>query len=190
MSKALIKRNAGIILSLALSVIFSTACNRNANTGNGANAGNTTTNTAGPSGQTGGAMAGSPTDALKTYYEAARNKDIETARKYLSAGTLRLFENEAKKAGKTLDEALRKSIEESPVPAMPEFSNERITGDTATVDIKSKDTDEGGTMPMVKEGGQWKIALDKIFEELKKDLGTDDKAPGKDDDEHGGNDNK
>jgi hypothetical protein len=44
---------------------------------------------------------------------------------------------------------------------VPDISNEKITGDTATVDLKGEA--KTLTMPMVKEGGEWKLAVDKAF---------------------------
>ena len=100
----------------------------------------------------------SPTEVFKAYYDAAVKRDFATAKKYLSQGTIALMEEGAKKQGKTFDEAMK----DSPAPegTMPQLSNEQISGDTATVDI----TAEGkkAAMPFVKEGGEWKIALDKF----------------------------
>jgi hypothetical protein len=44
---------------------------------------------------------------------------------------------------------------------VPDINNEKITGDTATVDLKGDANTL--TMPMVKEGGEWKLAIDKAF---------------------------
>jgi hypothetical protein len=72
---------------------------------------------------------------------------------------------------------------------MPEFGAETITGDTATVEIKGP-AGEMVKMPMVKEGGMWKLAIDKMLGDMMKDApGTS--GPGKSsgaedgDDEHG-----
>ena len=189
MSKVLIKKNAGIILVLAFSVVFSAACSKNSNTGNSTistnstNSSNTTSNTS--SSSTGGATAaaGSPTAALKAYYEAANKRDFEAAKRYLSAGTMRVMEEGAKKMGKTVDEAFKDSPEQT---ITPEFLNEKISGDTATVDLKAQDMTI--TMPMVKENGEWKLAMDKMMEDLQKSMGGGEVKGGpKDDDD---NDNK
>ena len=190
MSKALIKRIAVMVIVLALSVVFSAACSKNANTGNSTNSTNasntTSSNTTTTSGSTGGATAGTPTAALRAYYEAAAKRDFEAAKRYLSTGTMAMMEEGAKKMGKTVDEAFKESPEQK---IIPEFSNEKINGDTATVDLNA----EGMTitMPMVKENGQWKLAMDKMMADLQKSMGGDAKEPSKDDDdEHGGHDDK
>ena len=119
----------------------------------------------------GGTGSGStPTAALKAYLDAGMKKDIPTLKKYLSSGSIKMLEAETKKMGKSLDEALKEDTATPKGAAMPELSNEKITGDTATVDMKA----EGMTisMPMVKEGGEWKVAMDKMLEEMKKSLGS------------------
>jgi flagellar hook-associated protein FlgK len=186
MSTVLTKRYGIMTLVLALSVVFSTACSKNANTnttsGN-ANAGQTT------SGSTsGGTTASSPTAALRGYYEAAMNKDIEKAKRYLSAGTMRLMEEGAKKMGKTLDEAFKEGAAQTPATTMPEFSNEKISGDTATVDMKAQGMTL--TMPMVKEGGEWKLAMDKMIQDMRTSMGGGAKEAEEGDDEKEGNEEK
>jgi flagellar hook-associated protein FlgK len=98
------------------------------------------------------------------------NKDINSAKKYLSAGTIAMMEEGAKKMGKSLDEAFKESAEQSSTPAIPEFTNEKITGDTATVDMKAQGMSV--TMPLVKEGGEWKLAMDKLINDMKNSTGS------------------
>ena len=167
-----------LVLALA-GLIFVAACSKNANTANSTTA--NSTNTSGSTKTTSGSTttAGmSPTEVFKAYYNAAVNKDFATAKKYLSQGTIALMEEGAKKQGKTFEEAMK----DSPAPEgkMPELGNEQISGDTATVDI----TAEGrkAPMPFVKEGGEWKIALDKFAAAM---MGGSDNgaSTGSDDDE-------
>jgi hypothetical protein len=110
------------------------------------------------------------------------NKDMAAAKRYLSVGTMEMMEEGAKKMGKSVDEAMK----DSPATTMPEFSNEKINGDTATVDLKS----EGMTltMPLVKEGGEWKLAMDKMIKDMQNSAGgAQPKAPteSQDDDDSG-----
>ncbi|HEY0379230.1 MAG TPA: nuclear transport factor 2 family protein [Pyrinomonadaceae bacterium] len=198
MSKILSKGRLSVIMLLAISFAFSAACKKNANTGNTtSNTGTTTTTTtATGGGTTGGAAAGSPTAALRAYYDAAMRKDIPTAKRYLSSGTMRMMEEGARKMGKTVDEAFQEGAQQTPTASMPEFSNEKISGDTATVDLKSQGISL--TMPMVKEGGEWKIAMDRMIEDMKNSMGgsTGGGAPtmpegdGNDNDDHGGHEEK
>src|SRR5215210_3309344 len=137
MSKVVKKSNAWIILVIALAaVVFSAACSKNANTGNSTNSTNSTTTNKNSTTSSGGDATGSPTAALRAYYQAAMNKDVTAAKKYLSTGTIALLEEGAKKMGKSLDEAFKESAAQTNTTVMPEFSNEKINGDTATVDLK------------------------------------------------------
>jgi Domain of unknown function (DUF4878) len=150
----MMKRRIHIItaLALALIVVFTGACNKNSNTAGGSSSSSL-----------------SPTDTLKAYYDAANKKDVAGIKKYLSKGTINMMEVGAKNMGKNLDDALKESASTTPQAATPKFTNEKITGDNATVDISS----EGQTvaMPLVKEGGEWKIAMDKLIENMKGSMG-------------------
>ena len=122
-------------LALAFSMIFSAACSKNANTANSTNSTTTASNTTNAGKTTDGTTASSPTAAVKAYYQAAANKDFSTARKYLSSGTMSMMEEGAKKLGKSMEDAFKEDTATTSA-TMPEFSNEKITGDTATVDLK------------------------------------------------------
>lgn len=104
----------------------------------------------------------SPTDTFKAYYKAAADRDFTLAKKYLSKGSIDLMEIGAKSQGKTFEQAMKDSPAQGP---MPQLSNEKIKDDTATVDLSADG--QTVTMPFVKEDGMWKLALDKLREELK-----------------------
>ncbi len=196
MSKVWNKGRLSVIMLLAFSFVFSAACSKkDANTNNATSKTGGTTNTTTTTGgsTTGGATAGSPTAALRAYYDAAMRKDIATAKRYLSAGTMRMMEEGARKMGKTVDEAFQEGAQQTPTTAMPEFSNEKVNGDTASVDIKAQGMTI--TMPMVKEDGEWKIAMDKMLQEMQKSMGGStgggpQPEGGDDDDDHGGHEEK
>jgi hypothetical protein len=155
----MMKRRIHIItaLALALIVVFTGACNKNSNTAGGSSSSSL-----------------SPTDTLKAYYDAANKKDVAGIKKYLSKGTISMMELGAKNMGKNLDDALKESAATAP-QATPKFGNEKITGDNATVDISS----DGQTvaMPLVKESGEWKIAMDKLIENMRGSMGTTTPPP-------------
>jgi hypothetical protein len=105
----------------------------------------------------------SPTAAAKAFYEATKSRDAQGIKNSLSKGSLAMMESFAKLDNKSLDEFL-KDPKSSTLPATFETRNEVITGETATLEIK----DEKGKwdkVPFVKEDGQWKVALDKSFEQ-------------------------
>jgi hypothetical protein len=160
MVEKMVKRRMPVIIALALTliVVFTGACNKS---------GGNTTSTSGSS----GSSSLSPTDTLKAYYDAANKKDVAGIKKHISQGTLKMMELGAKNSGKNLDEALK----EAPPTPTPQFGNEKITGDTASVDITADG--QTMTMPFVKEGGEWKIAMDKFIENLQGSMGNTPSAP-------------
>ena len=107
----------------------------------------------------------SPTETMKALNEASRKKDAETIKKLVSKGTLDLLEQSAQRQQTTVDELLKRD-EGAPFQELPETRNEKITGDTATIEIKNNATNDWETMPFVRENGVWKIALDRFMEDV------------------------
>ena len=116
-----------------------------------------------------------PTATFKAFYEASKKKDAAGMKKTLSKGTLDMFDKLAKEQNKTTDEMLKEVDKDDKSEKMPETRNEKITGDTATLEVKNDKTNKWDPLPFVKENGEWKIALDKFLEDLMKSLG--DKTP-------------
>jgi hypothetical protein len=110
----------------------------------------------------------SPTATAKAFYDAAKAKDVPGMKNALSKKSLEMMEAFAKMGGKTLDESLKEP--NSKQPPTFEARNEKITGDTATLELKD-DQGKWQTMPFVKEDGQWKIALDQLLEKAFQDAG-------------------
>lgn len=115
----------------------------------------------------------SPTQTLKNFVAATQKKDVEIMKKSLSSGTLKMHETLALIKSKTLDETIISSDGVGgSYEKMPETRNEKINGDTATLEVKSEKTGEWDTLYFVKEADEWKIAFDKSLEEmLKKPFG-------------------
>lgn len=111
----------------------------------------------------------SPTATAKAFYDASKAKDVQGMKNTLSKGSLAMLEGFAKMGGKSSDDLLKQDDKKQP-PSF-ESRNEKITGETATLELK----DENGqwqTIPFVKEDGQWKIAMDKAFEDAMKQMGS------------------
>jgi hypothetical protein len=105
----------------------------------------------------------SPTATARAYFDASKAKDVQGLKNTLSKKSLALVEDMGKIGNKTLDESLKEMASEAKPTATFETRNEKITGETATIEVK----DERGKwepLPFVKEDGQWKIALDQAFE--------------------------
>ncbi len=118
--------------------------------------------------------ATSPSDVLKQYVAASQKQDIAMMKSLLSKGSLEMIEKSAKlqneKLGEnlTVDDILRKEAAVKIQNAI-ETRNEKIEGETASVEIKNETNGEFDMkMPLVKENGAWKIARDKYIEEALK----------------------
>jgi hypothetical protein len=108
-----------------------------------------------------------PTETIKALHEVSKKKDVEGIKKLLSKETLKLLDEAAQKEKTTPDEFLKKDGN-PPFERLPEIRGEMIEGDVAYVNIKNDITDKDEKMPLVKEDGEWKLALDKYIETMKK----------------------
>lgn len=160
-------------LALAAAIIITIggagACSTNTLTGN-ANAGNATTNaankaaanTANQSTPSESAATGSlatPTEAYKTAYAARKKGDIEGVKKVFSKDIIEFFTEIGKEENKTLDDMLKEMVKEPQGPN-DDVRNEKITGDTATIEYR-KDETTWKTMDFIKEGNDWKMSFPK-----------------------------
>ncbi|HVE57471.1 MAG TPA: nuclear transport factor 2 family protein [Pyrinomonadaceae bacterium] len=111
----------------------------------------------------------SPSGVLKQYVAASQKQDIAAMKSLLSKGSLELIEKAAKAQNSTTDELLRRESSVK-IQKSPETRNEKIEGETATVEVKNEKNGEFDMkMPFVREGGTWKIARDKYVEETLKE---------------------
>ena len=118
----------------------------------------------------------SPTETMKALNEASKTKNVEVIKKLVSKSTVALLEKSAKDQNTTVEELLKKD-EGSPFQELPETRNEKITGDTATVEVKNTATNDWETMPFVKEDGIWKVALDKFVQDAIKRMNEEMNKP-------------
>lgn len=109
----------------------------------------------------------SPTETLRTFLEASKKKDVETVKKTLSKGTMGVIEESARMQNTSVDELLKKDSG-VPLKELPETRNEKIEGETASVEVKNVVTGEFDRIPFVKEEDGWKIALDQLMQELQR----------------------
>jgi hypothetical protein len=110
----------------------------------------------------------SPTATFKAFIEAQKNKDVAGIKKRLSRKTLTMVENSALAQKKTDDQAIADDFPAAQAQKAPETRNEKITGDSATLEVQYEAGKEWQTMHFVKEDGDWKVALDKTLEEMLK----------------------
>ena len=109
-----------------------------------------------------------PSATFKTYFEAQKKKDIAGMKQTLSKTSLLMMEASAKQQQLTVDKMIANQLENpaAKVDKMPESRNEKISGDSATMELKNEDANRWDTMYFVKEDGGWKIALDRTIEEM------------------------
>jgi len=115
----------------------------------------------------------SPTAAYKAFFDAQKQKDLPGMKKTLSKGSLAMLEQSAKEQKKTLDESLKAGFDDPAfkAPTMPPTRNEKIDGDSATLEVQNEKSKDWETLYFVKEDGEWKFAIDKTLEELFKKMG-------------------
>ena len=100
-----------------------------------------------------------PTDAYKTAYALREKKDVNGLKRVMSKDVLEFFEMMAKEEKKTVDEEISEMFDH-PQGKTPESRNEKIIGNTASVEYHDPDG-EWRTMDFVKEGQDWKMTIPK-----------------------------
>jgi hypothetical protein len=170
-------RSAAFAAVVALAAITLLAgCSK---TTSNANSMNTTNNNAGVSkspgtidaqsspsatSSTGTSSGSTPTAAFEAYYEAIKAKDVNAVKKLFSKSMVTMMEDQAKRSNKTVDDVMAEGLKQASaeVPeTLPETRNEKIEGDTATLEIRDEKKDKWETIRFVKEDGEWKLSLDK-----------------------------
>jgi len=107
----------------------------------------------------GGKKASTPTELFKSFYTAAKNKDVDGLKSMMSRAALADWEREAKRRGQSLDDFLVIQGQFFP-PNMPEIRNEKVEGDRATLEFKREGAANWSTVRFVKEDGEWKVSFD------------------------------
>lgn len=118
----------------------------------------------------------SPTEVMRALNEASKTKDVAAVKNSVSKGTLVLIGEAAKAQNLSVDEILKKD-DGSPFKELPEIRNEKIEGDAATIEMQNATTKDWEIVPFVKEDGNWKLALDKYLDDMKKKMAENVKTP-------------
>ena len=120
-----------------------------------------------------GACAGdepaSPLKTLQTYQKAMKAKDTATMKLLLTAESLKMLEQEAKSQGSTVDDVVKRETLFSESQKTVEFRNEKIDGETATIEVKNT-FGQWDTVPFRREEGQWKIDKKGYADRLMQDI--------------------
>lgn len=104
--------------------------------------------------------ASSPTEAYKSFSQAAQKKDGAAMKNLVASSYLERAERKAKEKNQSVEDYLASQAGEF-ADFAPEPRNEQVKGDTATLDVKSTSGDHWLAFSFVKEGG-WKIIPDEM----------------------------
>lgn len=99
------------------------------------------------------------TPVVDAYYAALLKKDEAGAKKVLSQSAIKYWMEEKSEDLPTLLAILEDN--EAPVEVKREVRNEKITGDTATAEIRGGSLGVWTPIAFVKENGEWKFASPK-----------------------------
>ncbi len=115
-----------------------------------------------------------PFETLQTYTLAIKKKDVAKMKALLSAGSIKMAQDEAKAQNISLDEVILRENLFSPDQKQLKFKNEKIDGENATIEVENS---IGGfdKIPFIKEDGIWKIAKDKFADEFQKQVEEEQK---------------
>ena len=151
------------IAALGFAACSSAPSNQSVNTGNVA----VNSVTAPPPTSNTAASNRSPMETLRALNAASKAKDVSVIKNLVSNGTLQLMEKSAQNQNKSVDEILT-ADDGAPFNELPEMRDEKINGETATVEIKNAVTKEFEKIPFVRENGEWKLALDVLVQEFER----------------------
>lgn len=89
-------------------------------------------------------------------------------KRLLSRGSIAFIETNAKIQNRSVDDVLREETKVK-IPNLPVTRNEKIEGETATVEVRDDATGQFDLVyPFVREEGTWKLARDKQIEAILK----------------------
>lgn len=115
-----------------------------------------------------------PFETLQTYTQAIKKKDTAKMKALLTKASLKMAEDEAKAQNVSMDEILMRETIFSPDQKTLKFRNEKIEGDNATIEVENN-FGSFDRIPFIKEDGIWKIAKEKLADEMLKQAEEDEK---------------
>jgi hypothetical protein len=101
----------------------------------------------------------SPTATWKAAYAAVKNKDVAGFKKVLSKKSVESLDEAAKRSNKSSDDFIKDILNDAKLAKSDESKDEKINGDTATLQVKTE-KDDWETVNLVKEDGEWKMKLE------------------------------
>lgn len=114
-------------------------------------------------------MPSTPLETLKAYTVARKKKEPEKMKLFLSKGSLKMSEDEAKAQNRPLDEVILNETLIAENQREVKFRNEKIEGESARIEIQNM-YGSWDVIPFIKESGYWKIAKEKFAEERQRQV--------------------
>ncbi|HMO81076.1 MAG TPA: DUF4878 domain-containing protein [Pyrinomonadaceae bacterium] len=111
----------------------------------------------------------SPLETFKTYTKALKQKDLTVVKRLLTEESIKMYEQEARAQGVTVDDVVSRDSLISQGQTTVEFRNEAIDGERATIEVKNT-FGQWDTIPFVFEGGEWKIDMKGHSERLIREI--------------------
>ena len=113
-----------------------------------------------------------PVETFKTYINAVKQKDTTRMKRLLSSESIKMHEQEAKSQSVTLDDIVKRETLFTEGQKVVEFRNEKIDGETATLEVKNS-FGTWETVPFVREEDEWKIDkkgyVDRMMQDVQQD---------------------
>ena len=110
-----------------------------------------------------------PIESFKAYINAVKRKDTTKMKLLLSAESIKMHEQEAKAQNVTLDDVVKRETLFAEGQKVVEFRNEKIEGETATLEVKNS-FGSWETVPFVREEDEWKIDKKGYVDRLQQDV--------------------
>jgi hypothetical protein len=106
----------------------------------------------------------SPTLAYQSFCDAWNQNDIAAMKSNVSTGSIALGTKLAESRGISLDQMVAEVRRElPPLSLSPQMRNEKVTGNTATLEVMDQPNRPWSVMYFVKEEGAWKVDLERLF---------------------------
>lgn len=108
-----------------------------------------------------------PTEVLKTFIQASKQKDSAKIKEVLSKDSWQLMEKTAQTQGLSVEESIMQNTRGGLMEKMmSEFGEEKINGNEAVVKIKNSMNGQWGEAYLVKEDNQWKVDIAKPLKKM------------------------
>ncbi|HEY0657863.1 MAG TPA: hypothetical protein VGD05_05290 [Pyrinomonadaceae bacterium] len=105
-----------------------------------------------------------PTDAYKKLYTAVKAKQPDAVKAVLSEKSLGFAQSVSERQNQPLAKVLENGFTATTFSeTMPEIRDERVKGDSASVEVYNSKDSRWEDLPFIKQNGSWKLAIGDLF---------------------------